>query len=140
MRSRMACMPTTMSSWLMALQRLQAPGERRLGISLSSSPDCVIERNLIFGNREGFNFREQHRTTPRIGDPKERAVWNHNEEIRRNIIACNRDAQVWGWFDLKDGRQWPAEEGRGRSNSAESIAARHDDLAAAYVASNAQRQ
>jgi hypothetical protein len=78
------------------------------GISLSSSPDCLIERNLIIGNREGFNFREQTRTTPRIGNKPEVSVWNHDELIRRNIIAFNRDAQVWGWFDMKDDRHWPA--------------------------------
>ena len=41
------------------------------GISLSSSPGCTIERNLILGNKEGFNFREQSRSTPRIdnGNP-----------------------------------------------------------------------
>jgi hypothetical protein len=79
------------------------------GIALSSSPGSVIERNLIVGNREGFDFREQHRTTPRIGRRgKEEPVWNHNETIQRNIIALNRDAQVWGWFDTKDNRHWPA--------------------------------
>ena len=36
------------------------------GISLSSSPGCLIERNLIAGNREGFNFREQLRTTSTV--------------------------------------------------------------------------
>jgi len=34
------------------------------GISISSSPGCTIERNLILGNKEGFNFREQQRSTP----------------------------------------------------------------------------
>jgi parallel beta-helix repeat protein len=78
------------------------------GISLSSSPECLIERNLILGNREGFDFREQTRTTPRIGGKGEEPIWNHDETISRNIIAYNRDAQVWGWLDTKDGRQWPA--------------------------------
>jgi Right handed beta helix region/Chondroitinase B len=78
------------------------------GISVSSSPECLIERNLIVGNREGFNFREQTRTTPRIGKTGEESIWNHDETITRNIIAFNRDAQVWGWFDMNDGRQWPA--------------------------------
>ncbi len=78
------------------------------GISLSSSPYCLIERNLIVGNREGFNFREQLRTTPTIEDRVARPVWNHDELIRNNLIAFNRDAQVWGWFDVKDGRHWPA--------------------------------
>ena len=80
----------------------------RAGITLSSSPGCVIERNLIVGNREGFNFREQTRTTSRIGNRSEVAIWNHDQLIRRNVLALNRDAQVWGWFDMKDGRQWPA--------------------------------
>ncbi len=76
------------------------------GITLSSSPDSVIERNLMVGNREGLNFREQTRRTPRIGR-QEIAVWNHDELIRHNIIALNRDAQIWGWFDMKDNRHWP---------------------------------
>lgn len=78
------------------------------GISLSSSPNCVIERNLVVGNREGFNFREQLRSTRTIEDRKGRPVWNHDELIRNNIIAFNRDAQIWGWFDVKDERHWPA--------------------------------
>jgi hypothetical protein len=78
------------------------------GISLSSSPGCVIERNLLVGNREGFAFREQYRTTPIIGDRTERAVWNHDEIIRNNIIAYNRDAQVYAWFNQKDERHFPS--------------------------------
>jgi len=81
------------------------------GIALSSSPDCVIERNLIVGNKEGFNFREQGRTTWRLGFKegvdKEVAIWNHDEVIRNNVLAYNRDAQTWGWFDLKDESHWP---------------------------------
>ena len=78
------------------------------GIALSSSPNCVIERNLLVGNKEGFNFREQHRTTPRIDDRKQRWVWNHDQIVRNNVLAYNRDAQTWGWFDVDDGRHWPA--------------------------------
>jgi parallel beta helix pectate lyase-like protein len=85
------------------------------GISISSSPECVIERNLILGNREGFNFREQTRTTTRINQKGETPIWNHDEWIRRNIIALNRDAQIWGWFDVKDDRHWPA---RGKEHEA----------------------
>ena len=92
-------------------------------ISLSSSPDCIIERNLMVGNREGFNFREQNRKTPLIEDKNERWIWNHNQLIRNNVMALNRDAQVWGWFDINDDRPWPAvlqdavgeAEGQGRS-------------------------
>ena len=80
------------------------------GIALSSSPECVVERNLIIGNKEGFDFREQSRTTPRIGQPPgtaEERVWNHDEVIRANVFAYNRDAQTWGWFDVPDQRIWP---------------------------------
>jgi hypothetical protein len=76
------------------------------GISLSSSPDCTIERNLLLGNKEGFNFREQLRTTPRINGSDE-PVWNHHDVIQNNVLAFNRDAQVWGWFDIPDERHWP---------------------------------
>jgi len=76
------------------------------GICLSSSPGCLIERNLLIGNKEGFNFREQTRSTPRIGGGSE-SVWNHDQTIRNNVLAFNRDAQVWGWFDIGDERHWP---------------------------------
>ncbi|MBN1361214.1 MAG: right-handed parallel beta-helix repeat-containing protein [Sedimentisphaerales bacterium] len=76
------------------------------GISLSNSPDCVIERNLLLGNKEGFNFREQQRSTPRIDGGSE-PVWNHHQVVRHNVLAFNRDAQVWGWFDVPDERHWP---------------------------------
>jgi len=88
------------------------------GISISSSPDCLIERNLLLGNKEGFNFREQSRSTPRIDDSpgdslrrKGEPVWNHDHIIRNNVIALNRDAQTWGWFDIADNRHWPAKTG-----------------------------
>jgi len=78
------------------------------GISLSSSPGCTVERNLLIGNREGFNFREQERSTPRIdGEGEEHPLWNHDETVRNNTFAFNRDAQVWGWFDIADQRHWP---------------------------------
>jgi hypothetical protein len=92
-------------------------------ISLSSSPNCVIERNLMVGNREGFNFREQNRKTSLIDDKNERWIWNHDQCIRNNVMALNRDAQVRGWFDIDDGRHWPAalqdavekEKGKGKA-------------------------
>ena len=77
------------------------------GISLSSSPGCIIERNLILGNKEGFDFREQSRSTPRIDNRKSEPIWNHDQIIRHNVLAFNRDAQVWGWFDVGDERHWP---------------------------------
>ena len=76
-------------------------------ITLSSSPNCTIERNLMIANREGFQFREQRRTTPRIDDRRERPVWNHDNVIRNNVIAYNRDAQTAGCFDVLDQRHWP---------------------------------
>ncbi|MBN2136854.1 MAG: right-handed parallel beta-helix repeat-containing protein [Sedimentisphaerales bacterium] len=83
------------------------------GVSISSSPECLIERNILAGNREGFNFREQDRSTPRIDVGKSEAVWNRDSTVRQNIIAYNRDAQTWGWFDIGDERHWPAKFGEG---------------------------
>lgn len=90
-----------------------APDPRRwgaqAGISISSSPDCVVQRNLLVANREGFCFREQPRTTPRIDHEgaKDEAIWNHDELIKNNIIADNTDAQTAGWFASDDERHWP---------------------------------
>jgi len=88
------------------------------GISISSSPDCLIERNLLIGNKEGFSFREQKRSTPLI-DGGSQAVWNHHETVRNNVFAYNRDAQVWGWFDIDDQRHWPKSMQEGGSLKAE---------------------
>jgi hypothetical protein len=103
------------------------------GICLSSSPGCVIERNIIAANREGFDFREQTRTTPTIGDRASHPVWNHDELIRHNLISLNRDAQVWGWFDVQDHRHWPARDAP--SNQAgSSVSPKPGDFAGAYAA------
>jgi len=83
------------------------------GISISSSPNCLVERNLLVGNKEGFSFREQIRLTPRIDDRKSEPVWNHDHIIRNNVIAYNRDAQTWGWFDISDNRHWPTQTNEG---------------------------
>jgi hypothetical protein len=80
------------------------------GIALSSSPDCLIERNLFFANKEGFQFREQMRRTARIGAAEgapEVWIWNHHSTVRGNLFAFNRDAQVWGWWTTFDERHWP---------------------------------
>lgn len=86
------------------------------GISISSSPNCLIERNLLIGNKEGFNFREQSRSTPQIDDRKSEPVWNHDHIVRNNVIAYNRDAQTWGWFDIPDNRHWPIQSSDGEAN------------------------
>jgi parallel beta-helix repeat protein len=78
------------------------------GISISNSPHCVVERNLIIANKEGLQFRDMGRTTNRIGEPgKAYAVWSHDEAIRNNVIAYNRDVQVAGWFVMPDVSHWP---------------------------------
>lgn len=100
------------------------------GISLSSSPGCLIERNLLVGNREGFQFREQIRTTPKLADGEDRkdhAIWNHDHVVRNNYIANNQDRQVGGWFDVLDGRHWPAALRQPEKNAGPAA-----DVAAAY--------
>jgi hypothetical protein len=102
------------------------------GIAISSSPDCRIERNILVGNREGFNFREQKRTTPRIGNRTEVAIWNHDETIEHNLITLNRDAQVWGWFDVNDNRHWPSGPASTNGASANNTSSKPGDIAGAY--------
>jgi parallel beta-helix repeat protein len=72
------------------------------GITLSSSPDCVIEHNTLVGNRDGIDLREQDRTTPRIDAPegaKEVRVFNANQIIRDNIIAYSQAYNIGFWLD-----------------------------------------
>ena len=109
------------------------------GICLSSSPGGLIERNLLVANREGFDFREQGRTTPRLGAPPgtpEEAVWNHDETIRHNVLADNRDAQTWGWFDVGDERHWPRAMQEKRADAGEAA----QNLAKDYVAKDKNGQ
>lgn len=103
------------------------------GVCLSSSPNSIVGQNIIAGNREGFDFREQTRTTRTIGDNSEHPVWNHDELIAHNIIVLNRDAQVWGWFDVKDNRNWPA-QGKPADRAADAVASPAEDIARKYVA------
>lgn len=81
------------------------------GLTLANSPGAVIERNLIFGNREGLNFREQARTTITIETDVARSVGTRDELIRNNLLMCNRDGQLSGWFWVNDNRAWPAVAG-----------------------------
>lgn len=110
------------------------------GISLSSSPGCIVERNILINNVDGFQFREQGRTTPEITGlegrakfGKEKAIWNHDQIIRNNIMAFNRGAQAGGWFDIPDGRHWPASI-RATLPEKEKTSANNEDWAADYQA------
>ncbi len=103
-------------------------------IALSSSPGGVLERNLIVGNKEGIQFREQNRRTPRLPDPgAEEPIWNHDAIIRHNLLAYNREAQLWGWFDVGDERHWPKALQEHRADDGKAVA----DLAAGYQAKDA---
>jgi len=101
--------------------------------------DCVIERNLIVGNREGFNFREQTRATRSIDARTEHPVWNHDELIRHNLIVRNRDAQVWGWFDVNDNRHWPVGS-PAKNGHVKAVTAQPEVIAGAYAANNLEGQ
>jgi len=77
------------------------------GISLSSSENCIVERNLLVGNKEGLSLREQKRSTRKLGSRTSEEIWNRGHIVRNNVLAYNQDAQVWGWFDIDDERHWP---------------------------------
>jgi len=103
-------------------------------IAISSSAGCVLERNLVVGNKEGLQFREQNRRTPRLADPgKEEPVWNRDAVLRHNLLAYNREAQVWGWFDVGDERHWPLALQERKADDGKAAA----DVAAGYQAKDA---
>ena len=100
------------------------------GICISSSPGCVVERNLMLGNREGLSFREQDRKVSSLEDlaagmpfeerkAREKPIWNHDHVVRNNIFAFNTTAQVWGWFATEDSRHLPAGHPRANHDSSE---------------------
>jgi hypothetical protein len=66
-------------------------------------------------------------------------VWNHDQVIRHNLIVLNRDAQVWGWFDVKDDRHWPADSARTNEGRAPNIP-KPGDIAGAYPAKTDEDQ
>ncbi|MFI5380315.1 MAG: hypothetical protein ACHRHE_13530 [Tepidisphaerales bacterium] len=90
------------------------------------------------GNKEGFNYREQTRTTPRIDKAGgEVPTWNHDQFVGNNVLAYNRDAQCWGWFDMTDGRHWPAEM---RAAASVKPGRPERDVAGAYTARTGRGQ
>jgi len=116
------------------------------GISLSSSPGCIVERNILINNVDGFQFREQGRTTPEITGldgrakfGKDKAIWNHDQVIRNNIMAFNKEAQLRGWFDVPDGRLWP-DSIRATLPEKEKTSVSSTDWAADYQAKDNIRQ
>jgi len=72
---------------------------------------------------------------PRNEDRKaEQWDWNRDQKVRNNVLAFNRDAQTWGWFDVPDGRHWPLALQDAREKEAGRPGA---DLAGAYAAKDA---
>jgi hypothetical protein len=68
------------------------------GITLSSSEDCVLEHNTLVCNRDGIAFREQNRSTPRLGGGEHR-ILNKNHVIRSNLVAFSQTYNVAFWLD-----------------------------------------
>ncbi len=102
------------------------------GICISSSPGCLIERNLLVGNHQGFCFREQNRTTHSTegNNAGEVPVWVHDEVVRNNLLLNNLNAQVQGWFDIASERHWPKAMQTGNPEGRRAT----QDLAAGYQA------
>jgi hypothetical protein len=72
--------------------------------------------------------------THRIDDATrtEYPIWNHDEIIRKNVIAYNGDVQTGAWFaQMIDQRNWPAAMQKGGSGKPLQIP---DDNAAEYLA------
>jgi hypothetical protein len=112
------------------------------GVSLSSSPGCVVERNLLVGNRGGLQFREQRRATATIAGDKGHgvAIWNHDQVIRHNVLAYNDAWQVGAWFDVTDGRHWPRAMRAQFQKGDNAQRANDADIAKEYLAKDSEGQ
>jgi hypothetical protein len=84
------------------------------GILLGESCECVVERNLCLGNREGIALRMQEpRPCPSVearedGSRPEIQYATSRHKIAHNVLAFNRDWQlaIWGdnpFFDKEPG-------------------------------------
>jgi parallel beta-helix repeat protein len=72
------------------------------GITLSSSENCVVEHNILIGNRDGIALREQDRTTPRIDSPNKGVrIFNRNHIIRNNVVAYSQAYSIAFWMDVR---------------------------------------
>lgn len=80
----------------------------RAGVVLSSSVESSVRRNLILGNAEGVAYVDRPRQVRRIDGDQPQWIWPREIQVRNNTIAHNRDAQIAGWFDVADERNWPA--------------------------------
>lgn len=69
------------------------------GILLASSQECVIERNTIVSNRDGFAIRDQMRDTDRIDGSKVNPLLDKNIIVRGNVIASNTGYNIALWWD-----------------------------------------
>ena len=110
-RSASACTPPTTSSSATAWRTPRALGRlgRHLpvvvaGLRHRAQPDSRKQGGLRLPRAVAHHAADRSPARARAKEP----IWNHDEIIRNNIFAANRDAQVWGWFDTDDGRQWPA--------------------------------
>ena len=86
------------------------------GIQVAESPYCIVERNILIGNRNGFSFRDMIRKIPPGVEGSDKnlvsayrtqwdemwrtrkaeAIWPHDNIVRNNIIAFNTNSQVRG--------------------------------------------
>ena len=109
------------------------------GIALSSSPDCRIERNLLVGNKEGFNYREQTRTTPQIDGRQDQEVpiWNHDQIVRQQRPGLQPQRSMLGL--VRHPRRPPLAGRVARSNGFKARPAPGSHVGAAQTRSRRQR-
>jgi hypothetical protein len=69
------------------------------GILLASAQDCVIERNTIVANCDGFAVRDQIRDTDRIDGSTVRPLVDRNITVRGNVLAYNTGYNIGLWWD-----------------------------------------
>jgi len=69
------------------------------GILLGESESCIVEGNILVGNKEGFAIRMHGPREFKGREGKQVSYYTRDHIVRRNVIAYNRDYQIAIWAD-----------------------------------------
>jgi len=79
------------------------------GLTLAESRNCIVANNLLVGNLDGLNLREQGPRYLDTSDLGKVPFENVNHVIVNNVSALNKNYQLGLWFDTAFFGRHPAE-------------------------------
>jgi hypothetical protein len=104
--------------------------------------EAIVRRCVFRHNGQlGFGAGRAHRLllTECLIENNNTKGFDRGWEAGGNKLALCRDAQVWGWFDVNDGRHWPAKSPLGAPKG-EAMATKPGDLAGWHSANTRDGQ